>query len=222
MIGPRDEALNETANTVSFWPGLIDLVTSALMVFLLLSFVQTVLNVDAIEAMVNRAKQARFLAHFEEEFRKETAEGVIMVERHLNFLQITFSDRVLFDSGEHRLKSRGREMLERCARLFVLAGSSGYQQIQVEGHTDSLRVGRDEYPSDNWELSTARAISVVRYLTGPGSLPPDVFSANGYADKRPVALNDTALGRSRNRRIEIRLFFTSPRSEAIPGGGRAG
>lgn len=222
MIGPRDETLDEPGTSVSFWPGLIDLVTSALMVFLLLSFVQTVLNVDAIEALVNKAKQARFLAHFEEEFRKETAEGVITVERHLNFLQITFSDQVLFDSGEHRLKPRGREMLQRCARLFGLAGTSGYQQIQVEGHTDTQRLDREDYPSDNWELSTARAISVVRYLTGPGTLPPAVFSANGYADQRPVATNNTASGRARNRRIEIRLFFTSPRGEGIPGGSRAG
>lgn len=192
---------------VSFWPGLIDLVTAALMVFLLLSFVQTVLDVDQLEALVTRAQQGAFLEHFEEEFREEIAQGVISVERHLNFLQITFSDRVLFDSGEHLLKPAGRQTLSRCARLFIQAGGSGYQQIQVEGHTDSLPLHRDRYPSNNWELSTARAISVVEFLTGPGDLPASLFSANGYADQRPIAPNDTVQGRSRNRRIEIRLFF---------------
>lgn len=221
MIGPRDESLAEPTTPVSFWPGLIDLVTAALMVFLLLNFVQTVLNVDQIEALVTRAQQARFLQHFENEFRKEVSQGVISVERHLNFLQITFSDRVLFDSGEHRLKPRGREMLHRCARIFRQAGSSGYQQIQVEGHTDSLPVLRSDYPSDNWELSTARAISVVRFLTGPGGLPPEVFSANGYADQRPVASNRTPEGRAKNRRMEIRLFFALPRGDEAPGGGHA-
>lgn len=213
MIAPRQEELGEPGTFVSFWPGLIDLVTSALLVFLLLSFIQTVLNVDELEAMVARAQQTHFLDHFEHEFQKELAEGAISVARHLNFLQITFSDRVLFDSAEYRLKPLGRDMLRRCAHIFEAAGSSGYQQVQVEGHTDSLPVRSDEYPADNWELSTARAISVIRYLTSASALPADVFSANGYADRRPVAANDTAGGRARNRRMEIRLFFSLPHDQ---------
>lgn len=221
MNGRSEENPAEPGDGVSFWPGFIDLVTSALMVFLLLSFIQMVLNVDQLEALVTRAQQARFLAQFEEEFRDETADGVISVDRHLNFLQLTFSDRVLFDSGEHRLKPLGREMLRRCARIFAAAASSGYRQIQVEGHTDSMPLRRSDYPSDNWELSTARAISVVRFLTEPGALPPEVFSANGYADQRPVALNDTVAGRARNRRIEIRLFFALPRDQEGSHGAHA-
>lgn len=218
MTGPREDSVADRSPAATFWPGLIDLVTSALMVFLLLSFIQTVLNVDELEAVVTRAQQAHFLEHFEEEFRQELADGVISVVRHLSFLQITFSDRVLFDSGEHHLKPLGQAMLRRCARLFAQAGGSGYRQIQVEGHTDSLPVRRTEFPADNWELSAARAISVVRFLSGPGGLPAGVFSANGYADQRPVAPNDTAEGRARNRRIEIRLFFTLPRGERGSGG----
>lgn len=220
MIDHPLQIVDEPGLAVNFWPGLIDLVTAALMLFLLLSFVQNVLDVDQIEAMVTRAQQVEFLKHFEKEFRQEISQGVISVERHLNFLQITFSDQVLFDSGEHLLKARGRETLRRCANLFTRAGSSGYQQIQVEGHTDSLPVRRTEYPSSNWELSTARAISVVGFLTGPGALPAKVFSANGYADQRPVKPNDTSAGRTKNRRIEIRLFFALPgRSTGQDGAG---
>lgn len=189
------------------WPGLVDLVTSAFMVFVLVTFVQTVMNVDELEALITRQQQLEFLELFEEEFSEQLARRVISVERHLNFLQITFTDHVLFDSGQDRLQPRGRAMLERCARLLRRASESGYRQIQVEGHTDSAPVRRTDYPANNWELSTARAISVVRYLTRSGGLPPEVFSANGYADQRPVADNATAAGRARNRRIEIRLFF---------------
>jgi chemotaxis protein MotB len=214
MIGPRDDDLKQPATPVSFWPGLIDLVTSALMVFLLLSFIQTVLNVDELEALVTRGQQAHFLELFEEEFRDEIDRGMISVERHLNFLQLTFSDQVLFRSGKYRLQPLGRRMLSRCADLFAEASASGYRQIQVEGHTDSVPVKENaDYPSDNWELSTARAISVVRYLTRTGSLHPEVFSANGYADQRPVASNGTVSGRQKNRRIEIRLFFALPKGE---------
>jgi len=192
---------------VTFWPGLIDLVTSALMVFLLLSFIQTVLNVDELEALVTRSQQSRFLALFRQQFDERLATGEIAVERHLNFLQITFSDQVLFDSGDHRLKPRGRTMLRRAAQVLAEAADSGYEQIQVEGHTDSDPVRQTEYPSDNWELSAARAISVVRFLTVSGHLEPRIFSANGYADQRPVATNATEAGQAQNRRIELRVFF---------------
>ena len=216
MIGPRDVSLVDDEATVSFWPGLIDLVTSALMVFLLLSFVQTVLNVDQLEAVITQAQQARFLKEFQAEFRPELDAGTISVDRHVNYLQITFSDRVLFASADHRLRPRGREMLRRCARLFGRPGASGYRQIQVEGHTDSLPLRRETYPADNWELSTARALSVVRFLRRTGDVPEGVLSANGYADQRPVAPNDTVAGRAKNRRIEIRLFFSLPRADRSP------
>jgi chemotaxis protein MotB len=100
--------------------------------------------------------------------------------------------------------------------LFAQAGGSGYQQVQVEGHTDSLPLRRTTYPADNWELSTARALSVVRFLKATGNVPADVLSANGYADQRPVVLNDTAAGRAKNRRIEIRLVFALPREDGEP------
>lgn len=222
MIEPHAPRPDETDGPVSFWPGLIDLMTAALMLFLLVNFVQTVLDVDQIEALVTRAQQARFMEHFEAEFRDEIARGVISVERRLNVLRITFSDQVLFDSGDYRLKRAGRQTLGRCARLFGGAGGSGYRQIQIEGHTDSLPLRRTDYPSDNWQLASARAISVLEFLTGPGGLPAALFSTSGYADQKPVASNQTAQGRARNRRIEILLLFSLPRNQQSPGGTGAG
>lgn len=207
MSGAFSKDRREGDSLVLFWPGLIDLVTSALMVFLLLSFIQTFLNVDEIEALVTRNQQQRFLEVFRQEFHAELDSGEIAVERHLNFLQVTFSDGVLFDSGEHLLKPRGKRVLRRCSRVLSEAASTGYEQIQVEGHTDSDPVRRSTYPANNWELSAARAINVFRFLTSSGGLSPEVFSANGYADMRPVASNDTEAGRSRNRRVELRIVF---------------
>jgi flagellar motor protein MotB len=217
VMNTRNVTHEDSVKSASFWPGLIDLVTSALMVFLLVTFIQTVLNINEIEMVVTRARQSQFMQHFEKDFRVDLAAGLISIKRDINFLQITFSDQVLFDSGQHRLKGRGEVMLWRCARLFSQAIDTGYQQIQVEGHTDSIPVGTGTYPSDNWELSTARAISVVRFLVRSDLLSPEIFSANGYADQRPIDTNATAEGRAKNRRIEIRLFFSSARDQTGNG-----
>ena len=202
-----------------YWPGMLDLVTSTLMVFVLVGFLQTTLNLKDIEVLLTRNKQDLFLDLFNQAFARELEDSTIAVQRHLDFLQITFSDRVLFKSSQYVLQPAGRRLLERCARILREASVSGYQQIQVEGHTDNRPLVRSIYPRDNWELSTARALSVVRHLTLQG-LPPAVFSANGYANHRPVASNADSSGRGRNRRIEIRLFF-SVGTPAASGAGRA-
>lgn len=212
MSRPHDRSLIEASGTA--WPALVDLMTATLMVFLLVGFLQTILRADALEAALAKAAQEAFLDVFEEEFAAELERGTVAVERHLDYVQIVFSDRILFSSGDHRLQSTGRRILRRCARVF--RSVEGFEQIQVDGHTDSLPVRRSEYPSDNWELSSARAISVLQFLTDAG-LPVGVFSANGYADQRPVASNATAAGRARNRRIELRLFLSKPIVSAEEG-----
>lgn len=82
------------------------------------------------------------------------------------------------------------------------------KQIRIEGHTDNVPIKgklKDRYPS-NWELSTARATSVVRYVVEEGGVNSGNLEAVGYADTRPVAENDTEDGRAVNRRIEIVLY----------------
>lgn len=209
MTGARSAfGAGRATRQLNLWPPMIDLVTSTLMVFLLVGFLQTALDPKDAEELLTRNEQTRFLRLFDEAFSDELADGTVAVTRNLNFLQITFSDRVLFASAEHRLQRDGRLLLERCARVLAAASATGYEQIQVEGHTDNLTLRRPSYPADNWELSTARALAVVRFLRETSALEPAVFSANGYADHRPVASNRTAAGRARNRRIEIRLFFS--------------
>jgi chemotaxis protein MotB len=202
------------------WPALLDLITSTLMVFLLVTYLQMALTGEDLEAILARNQQERFLQLFRSEFAGEIGHGVVATERYLDFLQITFSDRVLFASGDHRLQPAGRALLSRCAALFARARDTGYGQIQVEGHTDDRPLHRAQYPMDNWELSTARALSVVEFLSGPGGVPPRSFSASGYGAHRPAASNRTDAGRARNRRIEIRLFFSG--SHAAAASRRAG
>jgi chemotaxis protein MotB len=110
------------------------------------------------------------------------------------------TDKLLFDTSEAIVKPPGGALLGRVAHLLTADNHA----IAVEGHTDSLPISTDRYPS-NWELSTARASSVVRTLAGAGVLARR-FEAAGYAALHPIDSNTTDNGRSRNRRVEIVLL----------------
>jgi chemotaxis protein MotB len=115
------------------------------------------------------------------------------------------TDNVLFDSGLADLKAQGLPLLGEVATLL---GVDRVHPIVVEGHTDDVPIATSQYAS-NWELSTARASAVVRWLIGRG-LTARRFSAAGYAALHPIATNATAAGRARNRRVEIVLQRIHP------------
>lgn len=195
------------------WPALLDLLAATLMVFLLVSFLQKVLSVSELETLLVRQRQQGFLELAQDRFQEELSQGQISIDRDQDSLVVTFSDRVLFDSAEYRLKPAGRALIERWQRLFVFGGDIGYERVQIEGHTDALPLDRPEYPRNNWQLSAARAISVVELLTRHPGLDGKRFSANAYASFRPVADNGSARGQSLNRRIEMRIFFSGDLEE---------
>jgi chemotaxis protein MotB len=114
-------------------------------------------------------------------------------------------DRVLFDSGQAQVKSAGLDVLKQVSDILKTVSD---KQIRIEGHTDNVPISaklKGRFKS-NWELSTARATTVVRYLIDQGSVDRQHLSAVGYADTQPQASNDTEEGRSANRRIEIVLY----------------
>ena len=110
------------------------------------------------------------------------------------------TDKLLFDTAEATVKPPGGQLLGSVAHLLTADNHA----IAVEGHTDSIPISTDRYPS-NWELSTARASSVVRSLAGAGVLQRR-FEAAGYAALHPIDSNSTDTGRNRNRRVEIVLL----------------
>jgi chemotaxis protein MotB len=111
------------------------------------------------------------------------------------------TDGVLFDSGEAKIKPRAMPLLEKIGGLLQVDRE---HPINVEGHTDNVPIHSSQYPT-NWELSTARASSVVRLLIADNA-PADRLGAVGYAQLHPIASNSSAAGRSRNRRVEIVLL----------------
>lgn len=110
---------------------------------------------------------------------------------------ITLPDTLLFSSGSAELKPEATDALTRIAdKLKEIPG-----KIAIEGHTDNVPIRNSIYKS-NWELSAARASSVLHFLLQKG-LAPDRFVIAGYGEYRPVASNDTEEGRAKNRRVEI-------------------
>ena len=130
-----------------------------------------------------------------------------MVDKDIHFfkdergLVIQLADYILFTEGGSQLRSEYLPILTKLADFLRMS----HQSISVEGHTDSsaLEGGTDLWA---WELSLDRALAVTRYLTQDEGLMPERFRAGGFGPSRPVAPNDSAQNRAKNRRIEIILY----------------
>ncbi len=141
---------------------------------------------------------------FQEKMKEEIARGEIDLEETGGKLRVGMVDKILFDAGDAEISKRGEEVLARVAEALVAIPD---KQIQVSGHTDRTPItGKlaTQYPS-NWELSSARAVHVVRFLTEKAKVPAGRLVASGYGEHHPVASNKTPTGRAKNRRIEILL-----------------
>ncbi|PYI51205.1 OmpA/MotB family protein [Paenibacillus flagellatus] len=114
-------------------------------------------------------------------------------------IAITLNDLFLFDLGKADLKQGAFPVLEKLASLFPQLKA----KVSVEGHTDDLPVTPGSQFQDNWGLSQARSVSVIRYFVNSAKLKSDTFISSAYADTKPVAPNDSETNRQKNRRVEI-------------------
>jgi chemotaxis protein MotB len=147
---------------------------------------------------------------------QEVQKGQLQVKQYKNMLSVDLAEQIFFDSGKATLKKEGKEVLKKVGDAL-----KGYENkiIWVVGHTDNVPVAKalqHTFPS-NWELSVARATTVVRYLQDVG-VPPQRMVASGRSEYDPVASNDTPEGRQKNRRIAIMLIDKNLVSE-ISGPG---
>ena len=138
------------------------------------------------------------------------ASGSVDVGASREGIVISLAGNMLFDSGKSDLKPRGMTLLDTLSeRLRTMPN-----EIRVEGHTDNIAIATPLYPS-NWELSSARATTVGRYLVEHSDIAPQRIIAAGYGEFRPVAPNDTREGRARNRRVDLVVLF--PQTPDGPG-----
>ena len=141
----------------------------------------------------------------EASLRSEIAQGDIKIKQVRDRLTIHVVDRILFDSGSATIKPAGNKVLRTVGDVLKTVTD---KQIRIDGHTDNVPISaklQDRFKT-NWELSTARATSVVRYLIDEVGVAPDLLTAAGHADTQPLASNDLESGRAQNRRIEIALY----------------
>lgn len=149
--------------------------------------------------MLEKQKLKQMMVSMQEFIEKEDLSTVFNVTYTNDELEINMGNQLLFELGEATLRQQAKDVLERVAEMFKQSQS----QIIVEGHTDDLPIHTDQYPS-NWELSSARAASVVRYLADQ-DVAENRFVVIGYNMYDPLAPNDSSENRSKNRRVKITL-----------------
>lgn len=147
-------------------------------------------SIDEIEKSIN------------EKVKSHELEGVETVETDRGLI-IRLSDDYLFQSASATLTPRAKLHLDKVgaiiAKKFIL------HNIRVEGHTDNQPINSKIFPS-NWELSSARASSIIKYFINRFNFMPSIFTAVGFADTRPVIKNDSSSNRAKNRRVEILIL----------------
>ena len=138
-----------------------------------------------------------------EKMKSEISKGQVTISELKGKLTVNMVDSILFDSGKAEVKKGGLEIL---GKVISILKDVSDKSIRIEGHTDTVQIVgilARRYPT-NWELSAARAINVARHLQDQG-IDPGHLSAVAYGEWKPVATNDTAEGKAKNRRIEIIL-----------------
>ena len=132
--------------------------------------------------------------------KQEIQDKQVRLEMAEKGLVITFVADILFDSGKAKIKPEAMPILDKVAR--VLSENLADFKIGIEGHTDNQPIKYSGWKS-NWELSAARALSVLHYLSDGKGIAETRLSATGYGEHHPVASNDTKDGMQLNRRVEI-------------------
>ena len=167
----------------------------------------------AMDQMRKRRQETeKRLAEFKEltsKFSKLVNAGKLSVKMVNGRMTVALSTDILFSSGSAKLSAEGIKAVKEVSSLLKSLEGRKYQ---IEGHTDNIPMKSDVYPS-NWELASARALSVVKTMIDAG-LPADQISGATYADTQPVADNSTPEGKKLNRRISIVIV---PDLSGLPG-----
>jgi chemotaxis protein MotB len=161
---------------------------------------QTVQEKEKIEAELKGLS-----AELSKKLEPEIQEGNVRIRRRGQDLVLDMADQILFDTGQAEVNDSGKKVL---AQVAQSVSELRTYSLEVAGHTDGTRIAnpatQERFPT-NWELSSARATNVVRFLQERGKIPGQRLGATGFAEFRPADSNATETGRKKNRRIEILL-----------------
>lgn len=153
-----------------------DLVTQLLIFFVMMFALASTLNEMQLYQIKKRIEKYSY---------ENKLEDVIFLEINPKGLLISLNEKLMFDSGKANIYEEAKRILARISYEIIDVPNS----VRIEGHTDSLPIHNEEFPS-NWELSTARATNIARYLVESLNFPPDRLSAGGYSKYHPALLTD--------------------------------
>jgi chemotaxis protein MotB len=156
------------------------------------------LKIEELTSQLEELSRAKSL--LEERLGREISDKQIKLEMMEKGLVITVVGDLLFDSGKAKIRSEAYSLLDKVSD--VLKENMSDFNIGIEGYTDDVPIKHSSWKS-NWELSTARSLSVLHFLVNEKGISPERLSAIGFGEYRPVASNDTREGRRLNRRVEI-------------------
>jgi chemotaxis protein MotB len=180
---------------------------------------QSVAGLRARVAELEKEKEmaVQMARGLEDQMRAELESKDVTISKLQGRLTVNILDRILFDSGEAVVKPDGEAVLRKIASILT---QHSELKVHVIGHTDNVPIratARSKYAS-NWELSTARALAAVRFLTEQAGVSPQRLGAVGYGEFRPIADNATAEGRARNRRIAVTILADElAGADVVPG-----
>ncbi len=153
-----------------------------------------------LERAKNQEQEEQVAEKIKESMASNRMSSLVQIDSNERRVKLVLTEAVLFDSGKAELKVRAKEVLTPIVGELKKLPND----VLVEGHTDNVPIHAGRYAT-NWELSMARAYSVIKFIEECG-MSPRKLAGSGYGDNRPVAENTTAEGRARNRRIEISLL----------------
>jgi chemotaxis protein MotB len=196
----------EAESEVQVWPSYTDVAMTLVLFLLFYIFTQAVIAGQNSAQMRQVRTRQQELQQAITSAVPSDLRGFLRIESDGNLLHITFSDRVLFDRAKADLKDAGVPVLLAVGSALAKKVTE-ISNVQIQGHTDNIPIQTLEFKS-NWELSSARATSVVRFLQDQAHIDPGKLSATGYAEYQPADRHDTEEARSRNRRIELVVVYS--------------
>lgn len=196
-IHDLSDETNENQNLLDVMIPYADLMTLLLVFFV---FFYVTMDYEKNRKIIEQNKQ--IVEQNERLMELAKLDSLLDVNEHV----ITIPVEVLFGTGDALLKWESLRTLAQVARNIQgrIKGEPGWQ-IRIEGHTDNIPILSGSYAS-NWELSSARALNVVKFFMDNNFFPPEQMQAMGYGEFKPLVLNNTPINRKTNRRVEIRLI----------------
>lgn len=155
-------------------------------------------KIEELTEQLNELEQTQKL--LEGRLSQEIKDKQVSLQMMEKGLVITVVGDLLFDSGKAKIRTEAYSLLDKVAK--VLKENVPKNNVGIEGHTDNQPIKYSGWKS-NWELSSARALSVLHYLVNDKGISPERLSAVGYGEFQPVASNDSKQGQQLNRRVEI-------------------